>query len=97
MKRRQTTANDVEKAYEYTPLGKYVVSAPAVCRGRPTFKGTRVEVAGVLEWLAAGHSIDELIANHCGRISRAAIKEAATLAGKALAKHVQAPRSRQRS
>jgi len=37
--------------YEYIPLGKFVVSAPAVCRGRPTFKYTRIEVAGVLEAL----------------------------------------------
>ena len=31
--------------YEYIPLGKYIVSAPGVCRGRPTFKYTRIEVA----------------------------------------------------
>ena len=37
--------------YEYYALGKHIVSAPGVCRGRPTFKYTRVEVAGVLEWL----------------------------------------------
>ena len=42
--------------YEYVPLGKHVVSAPAVCRGRPTFKYTRIEVAGVLGWLFAGNS-----------------------------------------
>jgi hypothetical protein len=24
--------------YEYLPMGKHVVSAPGVCRGRPTFK-----------------------------------------------------------
>ena len=35
--------------YEYRPLGKFVVSAPGVCRGRPTFKYTRIEVAGVPE------------------------------------------------
>ncbi len=39
------------ETYEYTPLGKHIVSAPGVCRGRPTFKYTRIEVAGVLEWL----------------------------------------------
>jgi hypothetical protein len=27
-----------EEWYEYVPLGKFVVSAPEVCRGRPTFK-----------------------------------------------------------
>jgi uncharacterized protein (DUF433 family) len=75
--------------YEYIPLGKYIVSAPAVCRGRPTFKYTRVEVAGVLEWLGAGHSLEELVAGYKGRISREAIEEATTLAAKALVKQVR--------
>jgi uncharacterized protein (DUF433 family) len=65
--------------YEYIPLGKFVVSAPAVCRGRPTFKYTRIEVAGVLERLAAGHAIEALITDSRGRLSRDAIAEAATL------------------
>jgi len=74
--------------YEYIPLGKFVVSAPAVCRGRPTFKYTRIEVAGVLERLAAGHVIEALITDSRGRLSREAIAEAATLAAKALARQV---------
>jgi uncharacterized protein (DUF433 family) len=73
-----------EEWYEYIPLGKFVVSAPAVCRGRPTFKYTRIEVAGVLERLAAGHAIEALITDSRGRLSREAIAEAATLAAKAL-------------
>ena len=72
--------------YEYIPLGKFVVSAPAVCRGRPTFKYTRIEVAGVLERLAAGHAIETLITDSRGRLSREAIAESATLAAKALAR-----------
>jgi len=70
--------------YVYRALGKYIVSAPAVCRGRPTFKYTRIEVAGVLERLGAGHSLEQLIAGYRGRISREAIAEATQLAGKAL-------------
>jgi len=70
--------------YEYVPLGKHVVSAPLVCRGRPTFKYTRVEVAGVLEWLCSGNPVETLIAGHQGRVTLEAIKEAAALAGKAL-------------
>ena len=66
--------------YEYIPLGKFVVSAPAVCRGRPTFKYTRIEVAGVLERLAAGHAIEVLITDSRGRLSREALADAATLA-----------------
>lgn len=75
------------KSYEYYPLGRHVVSAPAVCRGRPTFKYTRIEVAGVLKWLGAGHSVDELVANCEGRVSRAAVAEAAALAATALTRN----------
>lgn len=75
--------------YEYIPLGKFVVSAPGVCRGRPTFKYTRIEVAGVLERLAAGHAVEALIADSGGRLSHAAIAEAATLAAKALVRQAR--------
>ena len=75
--------------YEYVPLGQYVVSAPGVCRGRPTFKYTRVEVAGVLEWLGAGNSLREFLTNAEGRITPDAVLEAAALAGNALARQVR--------
>ena len=78
-----------EEWYEYIPLGKFVVSAPEVCRGRPTFKHTRIEVSGVLERLGAGHAIEDLIADSQGRLTQEAIAEAACLAAKALIR--QAP------
>ena len=74
------------ESYEYYPLGQYIVTAPGVCGGRPTFKYTRIEVAGVLEWLATGHAMEALIIDSRGRLSREAIAEAATLAAKALAR-----------
>ncbi len=87
--RRKVVREEIDgQVYEYVPLGKYVVSAPGVCRGRPTFKYTRIEVAGVLEWLSAENSLEELLAGHKGRVSREAIQEAATLAGKALVRQV---------
>jgi uncharacterized protein (DUF433 family) len=76
------------QVYEYVPLGKYVVSAQNVCHGRPTFKYTRIEVAGVLEWLCAGNSVENLLAGYRGRVTREALQEAATLAGKALVRQV---------
>lgn len=63
------------ETYAYISLGKYVVSSSKVCRGRPTFKYTRIEVAGVLNRLAAGHTIEELVAGYRGRVSEAAIKK----------------------
>jgi uncharacterized protein (DUF433 family) len=79
-----------EEWYDYFPLGRFVVSAPAVCRGRPTFKYTRIEVAGVLERLAAGHGVEALLADSQGRLSREAIAEAARLAAQALVQRVPA-------
>jgi uncharacterized protein (DUF433 family) len=79
-----------EEWYDYLPLGRFVVSAPAVCRGRPTFKYTRIEVAGVLERLAAGHAVEALITDSQGRLSHEAIAEAARLAAHALAQQVPA-------
>jgi uncharacterized protein (DUF433 family) len=84
MKRKVVREQIDGQVYEYLPLGKYVVSAPGVCRGRPTFKYTRIEVAGILDRLAGGDSIDELVCNFKGRFSRPALVEAINLAAKAL-------------
>lgn len=94
MKLRTVRETRGGSAYEYLPLGKHVVSAPAICRGRPTFKYTRIEVAGVLERLAAGHSVRDLIAGYKGRVSQEAIQEAAALAARALAAQTLQPARR---
>ena len=62
--------------YAYYPLGQYVVRAPGVCGGRPTFKYTRIEVTGVLERLAAGESTDAIVAGFDDKVPRAALLEA---------------------
>jgi uncharacterized protein (DUF433 family) len=62
--------------YQYYPLGSYVVRAPAVCGGRPTFKYTRIEITGTLERLAAGEIVDEIVAGYRGRVSHEAVTEA---------------------
>lgn len=62
--------------YQYFPLGEYVVRAAGVCGGRPTFKYTRIEVAGTMDRLAAGESLDEVVAGYRGRVSREAVMEA---------------------
>jgi len=88
-KRRQLVRELVGgETYDYYPLGKHIVSCPEVCRGRPTFKYTRIEVAGVLEMLAAGYTVEELVKNYRERVTAAALEEAAILAGKALVEQV---------
>jgi uncharacterized protein (DUF433 family) len=66
-------------------LGQYIVSDPGICRGRPTFKGTRVTVAAMLADVEQGLSWD-FIAYRWGdgKIDRAAIAEAVQLAHRAL-------------
>ena len=66
--------------YEYYPLGDCIVSAPGICGGRPTFKYTRIEVEVVLDLLAVGQSMEQLIDNFQGRVPREAIQEALRLA-----------------
>ena len=62
--------------YHYYPLGHYVVRAVGVCGERPTFKYTRIEITGVLERLAAGESVEAIVAGYRGRVSAEAIREA---------------------
>jgi len=62
--------------YQYYPLGKHVVRAVGVCSGRPTFKYTRIEITGTFDRLAAGESLDTIVAGYRGRVSREAVIEA---------------------
>jgi uncharacterized protein (DUF433 family) len=75
-----------DENYQYFPIGEHVVSAPEICDGRPTFKYTGIEVAGVLAMLADGDTVDEIVEDYYGRISREAILEAIQIAGKEVRK-----------
>jgi uncharacterized protein (DUF433 family) len=65
--------------YEYYPLGKYVVRAPGVCGGRPTFKYTRIEITFILHLLATGRTIEDLVEGYYERFSKEAVLEAINL------------------
>jgi len=76
--------------YEYYPLGRYVVAAPGVCGGRPTFKYTRLEAGFMLDRLAHGETIEELVDAYLeSGLTREAIEEAISLAAQALTRSVQ--------
>ena len=68
-----------DELYRYYPLGQHVVRAVGVCGGRPTFKYTRIEIAGTLDRLAAGENIDEIVTGYRGRVSREAVIEASQI------------------
>jgi uncharacterized protein (DUF433 family) len=62
--------------YEYYPVGQYIVQAPGVCDGRPTFKYTRIEVAGTLTRVDSGETIESLVEDYRGRVPAEAFEEA---------------------
>ncbi len=66
-------------------LGRYIVADPAICHGKPTFKGTRVFVADVLADVERGLSWDFILQRWGGgKLSKAAVTEAVRLARQAL-------------
>ena len=65
-------------------LGEYIVADPLICHGKPTYKGTRIMVWQVLQDLARGESVEELVKAWGGHVSRPAILETIRLAGGAL-------------
>jgi uncharacterized protein (DUF433 family) len=66
-------------------LGRHIVADPAICHGKPTFKGTRVFVADVLADVERGLSWDFIVQRWgSGKITKAAVTEAVRLAREAL-------------
>jgi uncharacterized protein (DUF433 family) len=60
--------------YEYYRPGRYIVSAPGICGGRPTFKYTRIDVRHALALLTAGRTVEEIAKGYEGPVK--AIHEA---------------------
>jgi uncharacterized protein (DUF433 family) len=54
---------------------EYIVVDPQVMVGKPVVRGTRITVELILEKLAAGETVDDLLAAH-PRLSRPAIEAA---------------------
>ncbi len=61
-------------------MGRYIVVDPEICHGKPTFRGTRIMVADVLEQIADGLAWETIIEEWRGSISKEAIAEAVNLA-----------------
>jgi len=63
-----------------TPLGRYIVADPEICRGKPTFCGTRIMVCQVLKMVAEGKVWETIMEEWGGSITKEAIAEAIQLA-----------------
>ena len=70
-------------------LGRHIVSDPKICHGQPTFRGTRILVADVLEQVADGLAWETILEEWHGSLSSEAITEAVSLAGRAFLDHVE--------
>jgi uncharacterized protein (DUF433 family) len=57
-------------------LGRYIVTDPEICHGKPTFVGTRIMVTQVLKQVARGMSWDAITAEWRGAVTTDAIAEA---------------------
>jgi uncharacterized protein (DUF433 family) len=69
---------------------RLVVSNPSIMMGKPVIAGTRVTVESILERLAAGETIAEVVASH-PRLTEEAIREALAFAAAALRADVTYP------
>jgi uncharacterized protein (DUF433 family) len=56
-------------------IGRHIVTDPKICHGKPTFRGTRVLVADVLDEVASGVAWETIIEDWNDSITAAAIDE----------------------
>lgn len=68
-------------------LGRSIGADPAICHGKPTFRGTRILVSDVLEMVAEGMAWETIIEQWHNSISQEAIAEAVKLSSEAFLKH----------
>jgi uncharacterized protein (DUF433 family) len=62
---------------------KFIISDPSVMMGKPVIAGTRITVEAIVEKLAAGETIDQILEAH-PRLTKEAIQDALAFAAEAL-------------
>ena len=68
-------------------MGRYIVTDPQICHGKPTFRGTRVLVSDVFEQVANGVARETIVEEWNHSVTADAIREAVQLASQALLRH----------
>ncbi|MEO8428964.1 MAG: DUF433 domain-containing protein [Verrucomicrobiota bacterium] len=61
-------------------VSRHIIADTKICHGQPTFRGTRILVADVLEQVATGMAWKSIFEEWRGSISQEAIAEAVRLA-----------------
>ncbi len=69
---------------------KLIVSDPSIMMGKPVIVGTRITVELILDKLAAGESVEQILEAH-PRLSRESVQEALSFAAEALKADVVYP------
>jgi len=85
--KRVARVNGKRKTRKPKLLGRYIVADPAICHGKPTFRGTRIMVWQVLEQVAGGIARETIVEEWRGSVSQEAIAEAVQLANRAFLEH----------
>ena len=69
--------------------GRYIVSDPEICHGKPIFRGTGILVVDVLEQVADGLAWETIIEEWRGSITIEAIAEAVRLSSQAFLENAE--------
>ncbi|MEZ4865898.1 MAG: DUF433 domain-containing protein [Caldilineaceae bacterium] len=64
-------------------IGRYIITDPEICHGKPTFRGTRIMVSQVLQQVARGMAWETIVDEWGGKVSKEAVAEAVSLAAQA--------------
>lgn len=67
-------------------MSERIMVSPDICNGKPVVRGTRITVQTVLEFLAAGDSVDEVLAEYPA-LKRQDVQACLDYASKLMANH----------
>ncbi|MDE3077397.1 MAG: DUF433 domain-containing protein, partial [Chloroflexota bacterium] len=92
MERNRQLAGRKRRSFTAThELGAYVVADPEVCHGQLTFRGTRILVLDIFDYVVKDTPRQTIVENCWGRVPAEGIAEAIRLAREALLERVSAP------
>ena len=67
-------------------MSERISISPDVCNGRPVVRGTRIAVQTILEFLAAGDSVEEVLEEY-PRLTRADVQACLDYASRVMGNH----------
>lgn len=67
-------------------MSERILIKPDVCNGRPVIRGTRVTVQTVLEFLAAGDSVEDVLEEY-PKLTRADVRACLNYASRVMGNH----------